>query len=340
MSAKQHRLLCEHFRNRARNSSGWKVLENLNNTTYNLNRTCSMKRRISRTKTSAARRKTGYGLTSQDAMKAAHKQKGFMLLELLVVVSVIALLLSILMPAMRRTRKRTNTVTCRSNLMQWGHFFSMYTSDNNGFFSSGCIAKGNGERNTVWYDDHGWVVTLRPYYGNRKILHCPDAVDPVAVRRAAGSFFCDMSSAWELRSRNNTLVSGSYGINSWVYNRNDAVNTAGGEQYRWKKLEVEVRGADRIPLLLDCCWLEGYPQQQNCPPEYCRDLAGEADQMKRFCVPRHNTRAQGLFFDLSVDNIGLKALWELKWHRNYNVYARAPAEFSDPAHWMYGLRDY
>jgi len=262
------------------------------------------------------------------------------LLELLVVISITALLLSILMPAMKRTRKRTNAVTCRSNLKQWGNFISIYTSDNNGYFSSGCLDESKDDENTVWYEDHGWVVTLRPYYGNRKILCCPDAPVPVSARRARRKRCPDISSAWQLRARNNTLISGSYGINSWVYNRNDDANTPGREQYRWKRLEAHAKLADQIPILLDAWWVEGYPLQQDCPPEYCSDLVGPGNHMKRFCVPRHNTGTHSLFFDNSVRNIGLKQLWGLKWHRKYNVHAPVPAEFSAPAHWMYNLKDY
>ena len=263
-----------------------------------------------------------------------------MLLELLVVISIIALMLSVLMPAMKRTRKRTNAVTCRNNLMRWGNFFAMYSFDNDGYFSSGCLTESQDDETTVWYEDHGWVVTLRPYYGNRKILCCPDAVDPTSARRVRGDLCPAVSRAWQVRSRNNTFVSGSYGINSWVYNRNDGGKDGWREQYRWKRLEARAKGADQIPILLDACRLEGYPLEQDCPPEYCCDLGGPVNDIKRFCVPRHNTATHGLFFDNSVRNIGLKQLWGLKWHRKYNIHAPVPAEFSDPAHWMYTLKDY
>ena len=48
-----------------------------------------------------------------------HKQRGFTLIELLVVIAIIAVLMAILMPALRRVKDQANAVVCRSNLQQW-----------------------------------------------------------------------------------------------------------------------------------------------------------------------------------------------------------------------------
>jgi len=51
-----------------------------------------------------------------------NKQKGFTLIELLVEIAVIALLMSILMPAMQRVKKQARSVACLSKLKQCGVF--------------------------------------------------------------------------------------------------------------------------------------------------------------------------------------------------------------------------
>jgi prepilin-type N-terminal cleavage/methylation domain-containing protein/prepilin-type processing-associated H-X9-DG protein len=69
---------------------------------------------------------------------------GFTLVELLVVIGIIAVLISILLPALNRARESANRTACLSNLRQIGNAFFMYTNDNKGWFPNVAVYGGPG----------------------------------------------------------------------------------------------------------------------------------------------------------------------------------------------------
>lgn len=74
---------------------------------------------------------------------------GFTLVELLVVIGIIALLISILLPALGNARESANTVKCAANLKSIGQGFAQYLAQNKQFYPAAYVYNGPPNTNVT-----------------------------------------------------------------------------------------------------------------------------------------------------------------------------------------------
>jgi prepilin-type N-terminal cleavage/methylation domain-containing protein/prepilin-type processing-associated H-X9-DG protein len=103
-------------------------------------------------------------------------KSGFTLIELLVVISIIAILMAILMPALRKARQQGKDVICRSNLRQVGLAANLYAEEWDQYIPRG--ASGGTEK--AWYQLFMPFLAQKPIgndYRTVKIYRCPTYPD-------------------------------------------------------------------------------------------------------------------------------------------------------------------
>ena len=101
---------------------------------------------------------------------APRKKRRFTLIELLVVIAIIAILASMLLPALNKARERGRSVQCLNHLRQIGTAHQGYFSDNADYV--GYAAQGPG-----WSDVRSWRHALLPYLEKASLADHTDTAD-------------------------------------------------------------------------------------------------------------------------------------------------------------------
>lgn len=245
------------------------------------------------------------------------KKRGFTLIELLVVIAIIALLLSILMPSLRKVKEVARQVVCSSNMKQLALGNLVYAAE---YDDKVVLAMGS--------NNEMWLTTILNYCDDPDIKMCPSvnkkptggmggasdpSIGPEGGQRAKfnskdGSCY----EYWKVQDVKLVRHTSSYGMNGYAQYP---------ENVRWGDEELflgktTVRMAYNVPLIVPSVWRSGYPGSA-ANANFTTDPGQYSDHIGRFVFIRHGDRNNVSFIDGHVERVYLPEMGLLKWNRKW-----------------------
>ena len=157
----------------------------------------------------------------------------FTLIELLVVIAIIAILASMLLPALTKAKQKAKAICCTSQQKQIGMAFTMYAGDYDGWMIP-------VKQQADLANAGRWTYTVMPYLGAKSTIN-PE--DPSFTRKSAILICPEMTpgSAYP----DEILKSGYLGTN---YSWNDLLGSYNGTTGAWERVNGGAKGGYRRKL--------------------------------------------------------------------------------------------
>lgn len=274
-------------------------------------------------------------------------RNGFTLVELLVVIGIIALLVSILLPALNKARAQANSVKCLSNLKQLGLACTLYMTESKGVLPP--LQYSGKFYDSQWMSGMIARKFLSPAADGSPtgVLNCPSGVNEIitdlyVIPKTQTS---DMGYGLFQGSNASQNYASNYGVNAWagsgasnwnsqrpyseyfpfVFWPNQALVTPAIKPQAPNMLKA--KGSTKIPLFFDGLWahnlepkrmllrhgnLKGKVEQRQCNMVFVDGHAEGIYGNKMPLAGRDDTGNPNIIYSASNLNSNMNGKWDIQ----------------------------
>lgn len=256
------------------------------------------------------------------------RKSGFTLIELLVVISIIAVLMSIMMPALARVREQAKQVSCMSNMKSLAQAIMVYSNDYEGRYP---LSGGRDAAGGLWgaypYSPY-WDARLLPYLGASDVDISVDADETtdsgkredwkkyeatIDIFSCPSSRMLDKAGTARVEDRDGKYVR-SYRINAYISGRVARASDAyynQNQSYR-NSLKVDsVNGSSRTIMInesqlvgaFNTLWGSQTRGWFDVQPAHFVKFDGPTERSNDWNLPRSFGKSGFAFADCHVENL-------------------------------------